>query len=78
MGFLMNTSVALVRHFWEELIRRSNSISILRLDNDLKTAIVTWLCGISKLSKAERIFLLKINMTKRLTIKRLEKTTVLP
>lgn len=59
MCFLMNSSVALVRHFWEELIRHSNSISILRLDNDLKIAIVTWLCGISKLSKAERIFFVK-------------------
>lgn len=30
---------------------------VLSLDNDLKIATVTELCGISKLSKAERIFL---------------------
>lgn len=30
---------------------------VLSLDNDLKIATVTGLCGISKLSKAERIFL---------------------
>lgn len=36
--------------------------------------MVTGLCGISKLSKAERIFLLTINiMTKRLTRKKLTK-----
>lgn len=36
--------------------------------------MVTGLCGISKLSKAERIFLLTINiMTKRLTRKRVTK-----